>query len=444
MANGIYDLIQQGTETAKRYAQLGTPVLNFAKALTVGPSEAYISDTMRDQLVQKAKETELDKGTLGYEDFGLPVTTEGGRFTGGLFDLAANDPVAFGNVGSVGRVSFEKDPTQPGGYKFGNTEFNFTPDKDTGSTGSATLDFINKGGFQSTPLGQAIYDLGGKIADLNFGFTSAAAAEPPSSQEYSQQFSATRPFQFDTRQVPQVPGTDVMQGSIVEDVVDTPTREFGQIRGGPESGAFGVRGISQVQDLPVDFSELDDLEAQDAEAAALLEQAQQEERRGALETLKAFGKDIAGRSFASQALGGAGGMIFGPVGAIVGGITGLMRGGDMFEPSQSQLAFNALTPSQQRAVGSIYGQGGIMQGYNPVSMFGKGPRGAIQDRINNIIGRKYAGKSYSKTNLAKLQNALKQVGGEDSTGGGDYSQAPGRSSAAAQEASNRDSARGRF
>lgn len=108
MANGIYDLIQQGTETAKRYAQLGTPVLNFAKALTVGPSEAYISDTMRDQLVQKAKETELDKGTLGYEDFGLPVTTEGGCFTGGLFDLAANDPVAFGNVGSVGRVSLKK------------------------------------------------------------------------------------------------------------------------------------------------------------------------------------------------------------------------------------------------------------------------------------------------------------------------------------------------
>ena len=52
MANGIYDLIQQGTETAKRYAQLGTPVYNFAKGLTVGPSEAYISDTMRDQLLK--------------------------------------------------------------------------------------------------------------------------------------------------------------------------------------------------------------------------------------------------------------------------------------------------------------------------------------------------------------------------------------------------------
>jgi hypothetical protein len=109
----------------------------------------------------------------------------------------------------------------------------------------------------------------------------------------------------------------------------------------------------------------------------------------------------------------------------------------------SQAVFNAMTPSQQQAVGSIYGPGGIMQGYNAISAFGRGPVGAIQNRINNIIERKYAGKNYSKTNLAKLQNALKQVGGEDSTGGGDYSQAPGRASAAAQEASNRDAARGR-
>jgi hypothetical protein len=31
------------------------------------------------------------------------------RFTGGLFSL---DPTAFANVGSVGRVTYEKDPTQ--------------------------------------------------------------------------------------------------------------------------------------------------------------------------------------------------------------------------------------------------------------------------------------------------------------------------------------------
>ena len=180
-------------------------------------------------------------------------------------------------------------------------------------------------------------------------------------------------------------------------------------------------------------------------------QAQAEEEQNFFDYLQGlsggvvdFAKDIAGRTIASQALGGAGGMIFGIPGALAGLTFGALKGGNMFKPSQSQLAFNALTPQQQTAVGNIYGRGGIMQGYNPISAFGKGPAGAIQDRINSIIERKYAGKTYSKDNLSRLQTALTNVGGEDSTGGGDYSQAPGRDSAAAQEASNRDAARGRF
>ena len=131
------------------YGQLAAPVFNFAKSVAIGPSEPYISDTMKDQLIQKAMDTGLDKGTLGYEDFGLPVSTKGGRFTGGLFDLALNDPVSFANVGSVGRVSFEKDPTAPGGYRFGDTIYDFSVDKDTGSTDNAFLDFINRGGIKS-------------------------------------------------------------------------------------------------------------------------------------------------------------------------------------------------------------------------------------------------------------------------------------------------------
>ena len=37
-------------------------------------------------------------------------------------------------------------------------------------------------------------------------------------------------------------------------------RQFDQIRGGPESGAFGVRGLPQVQNMPVDLEELAALE----------------------------------------------------------------------------------------------------------------------------------------------------------------------------------------
>ena len=87
----------------------------------------------------------------------------------------------------------------------------------------------------------------------------------------------------------------------------------------------------------------------------------------------------------------------------------------------SQAAFDALTPSQQQSVASIYGQGGIMQGYNPVSAFGRGPVGAIENRIANILERKAAGKRYGKTNLARLQQALTDVGGGSDDSGG-YSQ----------------------
>jgi hypothetical protein len=77
----------------------------------------------------------------------------------------------------------------------------------------------------------------------------------------------------------------------------------------------------------------------------------------------------------------------------------------------SQAAFNALTPSQQRAVGSIYGPGGIMQGYNAVSAFGRGPIGSIQNRIDNILGRKAAQTAASRQKLADLKNALTNLGG---------------------------------
>tara|TARA_R100001509_G_scaffold163669_1_gene138797 strand:- start:50 stop:1096 length:1047 start_codon:yes stop_codon:yes gene_type:complete len=161
------------------YTQLGIPAYNFTKSLVLGPSQPYISDTMQNQLIQRAKETELDKGSLGYEAFGLPVATEGGRFTGGLFDLALKDPIGFANAGSVGRVSFEKDPNAPGGYRFGDTTYDFTPDRDTGSTGNPILDFINQGGV--------------KGAVENFFFAPAYAPEPTERERQSIEMGVMNP-----------------------------------------------------------------------------------------------------------------------------------------------------------------------------------------------------------------------------------------------------------
>ena len=49
-------------------------------------------------------------------------------------------------------------------------------------------------------------------------------------------------------------------------------------------------------------------------------------------------------------------------------------------------------------------QTGIMQGYNPVNMMGVGMIESIDKRMNKILARKEAGKSYSQTNLDKLQD----------------------------------------
>jgi hypothetical protein len=51
---------------------------------------------------------------------------------------------------------------------------------------------------------------------------------------------------------------------------------------------------------------------------------------GILQSLGGFAKDAAGRYIGSQALGGGGGMMFGPIGGLVGGIIGALKGGDFF------------------------------------------------------------------------------------------------------------------
>jgi len=267
----------------------------------------------------------------------------------------------------------------------------------------------------------------GVISDL-FGFSKLAAAEP-NQQKFSQQFSVTQPSQFSFKPEPIIPD-NVMAGSLLQDVVDTPTREFGQIRGGPESGDFGVRGLPQVQDLPVDFSELDDLEAQDAEAQQLIEQAQQEERRGALDILRSFGKDVAGRAILSNVLQGAGTMIGGPVVGAAAGIAGLMGGGNLFGGGKG------MAPDLQKSLYSQYGSDsigrltdGIMAGYNPRA--GNLLLTAVKRRQNVLRNMKKPGTTFRGLNYDPLTDFINQqvkeqteyyggTGATDVTGSSDY------------------------
>ena len=117
-------------------ATVGAPAINFGRGL-LGYQDPFMTQTMQDRMTEI--EAGRTKGNVGYDEYGLVPSA--GRFTGGLMDLAINRPADFGLAGSIGKYDFG-----PEGRK--GLEYNFTPDQDTGSTGSAMLDFINRGGVK--------------------------------------------------------------------------------------------------------------------------------------------------------------------------------------------------------------------------------------------------------------------------------------------------------
>ena len=82
----------------------------------------------------------------------------------------------------------------------------------------------------------------------------------------------------------------------------------------------------------------------------------------------------------------------------------------------SQRAYNALSPQGRSAVGGIYGPGGIMSGYNAVSAFGRGPMGAIDNRISNIQNRKAAQTYASQQKIKDLYEARNKIAGTSMEG----------------------------
>ena len=118
------------------YATLGAPAINFGRGL-LGYQDPVGTETMQNRM--REIEAGRTKGNVGYDEYGL--TPSAGRFTGGLMDLAVNNPADFALAGSVGKYDFS--PEGRTGLKY-----DFTPDQDTGNTGSTMLDFINAGGLK--------------------------------------------------------------------------------------------------------------------------------------------------------------------------------------------------------------------------------------------------------------------------------------------------------
>jgi len=98
------------------------------------------------------------------------------------------------------------------------------------------------------------------------------------------------------------------------------------------------------------------------------------------------------------------------------GVGNLFRGIAPARYGTSQRVYNALSPQGRSAVGGIYGQGGIMQGYNPVSMFGRGAIGAIDNRISNIQNRRAPQTYASQKTIKDLFEARNKIAGTSMEG----------------------------
>jgi hypothetical protein len=92
------------------------------------------------------------------------------------------------------------------------------------------------------------------------------------------------------------------------------------------------------------------------------------------QTVDVFGKKLnVGKTLAGLAINR---IVGGPVSLIFDALQSLPK-------SKSQLQYEGFNDDQRAAIDQAYGSGGVMEGYNAVSAFGKGPLETIQERIDN-------------------------------------------------------------
>jgi len=96
-------------------------------------------------------------------------------------------------------------------------------------------------------------------------------------------------------------------------------------------------------------------------------------------------------------------------GGIARGVGSLIRNIAPASYGTSGRFYNSLTPQGKAAVNQIYGSGGIMSGYNPVSAFGRGAVGAIDQRIANIANRRAPQTAASRQRARDLFAAREKI-----------------------------------
>jgi hypothetical protein len=133
-------------------------------------------------------------------------------------------------------------------------------------------------------------------------------------------------------------------------------------------------------------------------------QGEDEETLGILEYLENIGKDIGGRSILSQVLRGAGSMID-PTFGVIGGITGLLKGGDLFNAPYMPAGSTYDTPIMRRAGFTPE----MLDKMNAAGGYYSAPARAqrnLTNRFTNMIDRVERGLPISERNLIGIGSAL--------------------------------------
>ena len=323
---------QPGTNPLSLYDELRTlaaPYTTFFSGGKFADRSQAMDQNLKDTIMSQYDKTGIMSGTLGYKDFDKTqspnATFDENNMMKSLFTGKMSAP-QFANATTLGRVNYDIDP--------------------------------NTGKVDMTRGGSNIYNFREDVANQGGVFGPFAKMANERNREINPDIS--------------IP-VDYLRGF---------GRDFSQF-GDPDS--FRSRMSNNR------FDELPSTRQASSPRAAGAEDIKEEGIFSLSDILADLGrkgvegfKDIAGRSIASQALSGAGGMILGPMGALVGGLAGLFKGGDMFKQSYDPFYKQFADPNQ--------GGAGFKDKYgiNTVSAFGDYGKYALNKAygINALEGDK--------------------------------------------------------
>ena len=362
-----------GTNPLSLYDELRTlaaPVTTFVSGGKFADRSQAMDQNLKNAIMSQYDKTGIMSGALGYSDFDKSQTP--GTAFPNLDTMRSNllsgkmSPAQFANATTLGRLTYDIDPNT-GKVTFGSNAYNFDP-------ANAVIDPSDSFGAK------AFSYLAGKANERNREINPNISIPVDYLRGFARDFSEFGdPDSFRSR----------MSNNRFDELPST--RQTSSPRA---AGAEDIKeeGIFSLSDILADLG-----------------------RKG----VEGF-KDVASRGIASQALGGAGGVLLGPMGALAGGITGLLGGGDLFNTNTlSQRSFDMRSPEAQTYASGLYGPGGLLEGYNQFSAFGKGAAGTLDKSIGRIMRTLQKKDSpFLQDRLGKLQKARDKITGtiRDSSG----------------------------